>query len=96
MNTNFQSTKPLAEHISPEGVEERIVKEQRFLMTQTAGGKFRVYVSCDGKMQSYAIADQESKALETFGGAMMVMGGLIVDAKKTISHLLDGLIKPGA
>lgn len=90
MVTDFLPKEPLGEHISPEGVEEKIVKEQRFLVTQTAGGKFRVYVSVDGKMQQFSISDQESKALEDFGQAMLVLGGFAVDPKKTISLLLDG------
>lgn len=33
------------EHISPEGVEEKVMLEYRFFITQTQGGKYRSYIS---------------------------------------------------
>ena len=32
------------EYISPEGIEERITYEHRFIMTITGGGKYRMYL----------------------------------------------------
>lgn len=38
------AAQPRQEHVSPEGVEERVLLRYDFFVTQTQGGKYRVYL----------------------------------------------------
>ena len=54
--------RPLREHISPEGVEEQILYEERFIVTRTMGGKFRVYRISNNSQSSRGVAETLMKA----------------------------------
>lgn len=61
----LKGAKPLREHISPEGVEEQIELEIRFMITKTMGGKFRSYgIGDDGTQQTFGVDDTIEKARE--------------------------------
>ena len=69
---------PLREHISPEGIEERIVMECRALITETMGGKLRVYVYQQQKneMTSVGVFEKSEfrQAFHVFGTALSSQG----------------------
>lgn len=72
---------PLREHISPEGVEEKILHEDRFIITQTMGGKFRVYrLSSAGKQLSLGVAESVSAAAVVLAENMLIAGRLYLVA----------------
>lgn len=65
---------PLREHISPEGVEEKIVLEARFMLTQTQGGKYRLYTLnvTSRKMVPHALLDGDKTAEAVFAFASVM------------------------
>lgn len=93
MNNILKDAKPLGEMISPEGVEEKIIQETSFIVTQTQGGKFRSYVKQRGELKPVFIEDSKEKAFKRIGEGMIVMGGLITDPERMIKTMLDGMKK---
>ena len=84
---NTDNKEKLKEHISPEGVEERIIKQTSSMMTQTAGGKFRLYA--DGRSQG--VFDTQEEAQERYSSILGLMAMLEIDPEKTIKTVVDGL-----
>lgn len=87
--------KELREIISPEGVEERVIREAIFRVTMTGGGKFRGYVIQDGKVIPREVYDTKEKAFENIGGDMILMGGLLSNLKRTVEILMQAMKKDG-
>ena len=83
------------EFISPEGVEEKIVMEDRFLITFTQGGKFRFYHHRQGRETNSEIFDNYGVALQKYSTGMGFMAALNFDAKKTIEMLISKLASNG-
>lgn len=79
------------EHISPEGVEEKIVIEDRFLITFTQGGKFRLYHIVDDKVSRTDIHETYGEAAQSCATGMAIVGALKIDAEGTVGILIDGL-----
>lgn len=67
----------LKEHISPEGVEEKILHEELFLVTQTQGGKLRAYVVIDGKQNSLGVGDSAAEVIPLLADRMTKCGLLL-------------------
>lgn len=67
----------LKEHISPEGVEEKILHEELLLVTQTQGGKFRAYVVIDGKQISLGVGDSAAEVIRLLADRMIQRGLLL-------------------
>lgn len=64
---------PLREHISPEGVEEQILFELRFMITKTMGGKFRVYaIDENGAQTSFGVYETIEKARDSFSSNVLL------------------------
>lgn len=89
--------KPAAEPreiISPEGVEERLVKELIVRITLTGGGKYRVYMIVESAekggldIHPSSIHDTKDAAEKKAGGMMMVFGGMIIDPVNTLRTVL--------
>lgn len=93
----FKMDGNLDEHISPEGVEEKIVYDKRFLITQTQGGKFRVYGwdQSNRKYISIELKDDEKLAMSSCAAGMILAGGLIVDPDKIVEIITAAVIKKG-
>lgn len=88
-NLDNKHKEVLKEHISPEGIEEKIITSLSFKLTQTQGGKFRIYQ--DDKpfpeiFETEEVARKALKSIMSFG----VM--LIVDKSAAIGLIVDGLI----
>lgn len=77
----------LKEHVSPEGIEEKIIMKHEFLLTQTQGGKFRVYQ--DGI--PIRTVDTEESAKNGFVICLQIAASMIDDPKKTIEIILNSL-----
>ena len=43
--SELSKTSDKRDHISPEGLDERIVYERRYFITLTQGGKYRLYMN---------------------------------------------------
>lgn len=72
----LEAGKPLREHISPEGVEEKILHEDRFMITQTMGGKFRVYRMAGDKQFPVGLADSIADAARLLAENLLIAGHL--------------------
>ena len=73
----LKAGKPLREHISPEGVEEKILVEDRYLITQTMGGKFRLYRITNDVQCSQGVFDTIDRAAAEMGVSLILAGGLL-------------------
>ena len=81
------------EILSPEGIEEKVEKEFRFLITLTGGGKYRTYTSDGDEIKPIGIHDTMEDAKKDVGFGMVFTGGMLVDPKKTVEGMLDMLKK---
>lgn len=78
-------------HVSPEGVDEKIVKEDTFLITQTEGGKYRLY----NAGRAIDIADTLTEIEKKIHGAMMLKGSVGLDPKRTFQALFGSPNRKG-
>lgn len=81
------------EVISPEGVEERLVKEVSFTITLTGGGKYRTYQATDGRRMSLSVQNTEAEAKDDIALAMGLMGMFLHDPKGAMQTIKDSLKK---
>ena len=91
--TDFESMlKGSDELISPEGVEEKVIHKEEYIITLTGGGKYRLYTESTGnKRQDLGVVDELGKAKENLGQVMMVAAGLILDPEGTIKAIIGGM-----
>lgn len=93
LEDDLKSGAPLREHVSPEGVEERIVFDVRYLVTQTQGGKFRFYsfnpVSL--KYTPHLIHDTIDESRKNLGSALTIMGMMINDPVGSMKQILAAI-----
>lgn len=95
MTETFVGKESINEMISPEGVEEKILFEERIRVTQTMGGKFRLYVQSikHGKASPWwsnpLVFDNEKDARIEQGHSLIILGGLISDPALTLKHMFN-------
>lgn len=94
MTTDFkkiaENAKDLGVHVSPEGVDEKIVKSETYMITQTEGGKFRVYAL--GK--PVTVAEDREAAEKSLASGMLMFAGLVLNPKATIDAMFNDKKKP--
>ena len=76
------------EILSPEGVEERVVKRFECMITNTLGGKFRVYQSSGKKREPISIHDTQPEAEEAAAHFIAMSGHMLIDPKGTVLKIL--------
>jgi len=87
-------TKAPIEVLSPEGVEERLEHELTFRTTMTAGGKFRVYLFHDRKLDhDFGCFTTRKDAERQVSMNMIMFGNMMYDPKSTIDSLLKAMGK---
>lgn len=82
--------------ISPEGAEEKMIREVGFRITLTQGGRYRLYsmnTGEDGKMdaQPVALLDTLEGAKKHSANLMGTMAALEIDPRKTLDALFRHL-----
>lgn len=93
----MNAAKEMREIVSPEGVEERVVKEAVIRITLTGGGRFRVYADTwDGEASRYhdstvGVFDDQKSAEKAAGEHMILLGGMIARPQETIALLIDAM-----
>lgn len=83
-NKIAENADKLGLHISPEGVEERICRTDTFLITETQGGKFRIYYN-GTPMQ---MAETFDKAVRMMNSGMAITGHMGNNPVETLEILL--------
>jgi hypothetical protein len=78
------------EILSPEGVEELIVYEYRFLITLTGGGKYRTYGVNNGKVTPHGVHETLEAAKREVARAQVFVGALELDPKRAIDMMFGG------
>ena len=78
------------EILSPEGVEERVVRRIEFVITNTLGGKFRIYQSIGKKREPVSVHDTQPEAEKAAAQMIALAGHMLIDPKGTITKILDG------
>ena len=77
------------EVLSPEGVEERVVHEEGFRVTLTAGGKYRIYMLCDGDPKPMGIEEDLEAAKKHGAGPTMLRAMMTLDRKKGVETIVE-------
>ena len=78
------------EHISPEGVEEKVLTRLEYMITNTMGGKFRVYGPSDsGEAISVSVHNTMDEAKLAQAQQMLLFSALIVDPEGTKKHFMS-------
>ena len=80
----------LKEHVSPEGLSEKIIYTDSFMITQTQGGKFRVY--CNEKPTR--IKETKGEAKKDMALLMAMMGHMLHDPKGTLDLMFKDMLPP--
>lgn len=78
------------EIISPEGLEERVEREETYRITLTQGGKYRTYHVVRGK-KPMPVSTHETfeEARRSVAKGMVINGLMVIDAEKALKLLLD-------
>lgn len=79
------------EILSPEGVEERVVRRFECIITNTQGGKFRVYQNSGKKREPISVHDTQPEAEEVAAQLIAMSGHMLIDPKGTIMKILEGI-----
>lgn len=74
-------------HVSPEGAEEKIIDDFSIVITQTANGRFRVYV--DGNPAYICDTEQEAKDHRTH--LMALFASMHIDPQGTIEKMIGSM-----
>lgn len=80
--------KPETDVMSPEGVEERIKSSVGAYVTLTGGGKYRAYITTDGKITSISVHDTVEEARKATTLILMAFSMFQIDPEATIKALL--------
>lgn len=85
--------KELKELVSPEGLTEKIIKEFSVQVTQTQGGKFRIYFN---DKPTPMVKDTKEEAFEEFKRLLSMMRSFEIDPRgtfNTVINILKGRMK---